>query len=151
MYRSPGVREDTPCQEASFAPAAPAWACPGDLLLLLSDLPRGALTGGQRSCSGVEGGNHPIFVVVKKNATHLVDGFLGWEGHLLHLLHLNLRRPVMANYDHNHFLQKKDKSKPNLLVENHASLSLPSCIRVQISSDKIGGEKTLHRRRILIR
>ena len=32
------------------------------------------------------------------NATHLVDSFLGWEGHLLHLLHLNLRRQVKATY-----------------------------------------------------
>ena len=69
MCMSPGLRENTPLpwrQEESFAPAAPAWACPGDLLLLLSDLPRGASTGGQKSCSGVESGEHPIFVVVKK-------------------------------------------------------------------------------------
>jgi hypothetical protein len=58
-------------------------------------------------------------LLLAKNVTHMVDGFLGWEGHLLHLLHLNL------------------------LVENHTSLSLPSNIRVQISCDKIGGEETL--------
>ena len=50
-------RGNTLLPGGKFSPAAPAWACRGDLLLLLLDLPRGALTGGQRSCSGVESGD----------------------------------------------------------------------------------------------
>ena len=129
-----------PCQEESFAPAAPAWACLGDLLLLLSDLPRGALTGGQRSCSGVEGGEHEIFVFVKK-----CDSPGRWFP--------GLGRspapppsPQPGEASQSNLQPRKMKSKSNLLVENHTSLSLPSCIRVQISCDKIGGEETLHRR-----
>ena len=94
-----------PCQEVSFSPAARALAYPEDLLLLLSDLPRGALKGGQRSCSGGEVMSKALLVKfcklfrkwkVTHNVNHLINSFLCWEGHLLHLLHLHLSKPLRA-------------------------------------------------------